>query len=89
MAIPDDETGRPAAPVLQLSQPCRPTLDGLPIAALDGQDDLAPVTQAGEDDEHDGLVLLEPGFDVDPVHPEVHGLQVSRPSRLDTPRSVW
>jgi hypothetical protein len=53
----------------------------LAVAALDGEDDLAPISQAGEDDEDGGLVLLQPRLDVDAIDPQDHRLEVGERPR--------
>jgi hypothetical protein len=52
------------------------------IAALDGEEDLLPVPQRRQDDEDHGLLLLQPGFHVHAVHPEVDDLEVLERARL-------
>jgi len=51
-AVADDAARRPEAPGLEIPQPRGPALRGLPIPTLDGQGDMAPVAQAGENDQH-------------------------------------
>ena len=59
-----------------------PALGRLPIAALHRQDHLLAVAQRRQDDEHRGLLLLEPGLHVHAVHPEVDDVERRHGARL-------
>src|SRR5215813_14780621 len=82
MAVADHELRRVESASLEIPQDGRPALRRLAIAALDGEEDLLPVPQGRQDDEDRGLLLLQPGFHVHAVHPEVDDLEVLERARL-------
>src|SRR5262252_7507188 len=82
MAVADHELRRVESASLEIPQDGRPALRRFAIAGLDGEEDLLPVPQRRQDDEDRGLLLLQPGFHVHAVHPEVDGLEVLERARL-------
>src|SRR5215470_5328315 len=82
MAVADPELRRVESASLEIPQDGRPALHRFAIAALDGEEDLLPVPQRRQDDEDRGLLLLQPGFHVHAVHPQVDDLEVLERARL-------
>ena len=84
--VGDEQPGRSQPAALEVAEQRRPALRRLAIPALYREDDLPPIPECGDHDEHGRLVLLQPGLDVDPVRPHVDRLEVVQPPPL--PRVV-
>ena len=85
-AIANHAGGGRQAARREIAQDLRPALTRLAVTALDGEDHLGPVRERGDQHQQRGLRRLQAGLHVDPVGPDVHGLE--RGQVLRAPRRV-